>query len=134
MRSTCCTSSARPLWWFERPGVAAERAALSDPAIARRPRVSVRAAGYDESGCERGAIEGCERLGRRGPPLELARAREDRHLVDIDATDEGRPTLKKRQPGDATDPASGDGESSSDGGPPKLKKKTDPAPTPTPTI
>jgi beta-barrel assembly-enhancing protease len=53
---------------------------------------------------------------------------------DIDATDEGRPTLKKRQPGDATDPASGDGESSSDGGPPKLKKKTDPAPTPTPTI
>ena len=53
--------------------------------------------------------------------------------TDFDQADEGRPTLKKRQP-DQADPAGQAGESSStDSGPPKLKKKDDPAPQPTPT-
>jgi predicted Zn-dependent protease len=54
-------------------------------------------------------------------------------VTDFDQADEGRPTLKKRQP-DQADPAGSTGESSStDSGPPKLKKKDDPAPQPTPT-
>ena len=52
---------------------------------------------------------------------------------DIDDGEEGKPTLKRRQPdpvdGDSTD---SDGSSSSSDAPPKLKKKGDPEPSPTP--
>ncbi|HVF46432.1 MAG TPA: M48 family metallopeptidase [Pyrinomonadaceae bacterium] len=51
--------------------------------------------------------------------------------VDYDEADDSKPTLKKRQP-DTADPATKDGESSSDG-PPKLKKANEPEPKPTPT-
>lgn len=52
--------------------------------------------------------------------------------TDFDPTDESRPTLKKRQP-DSTDSTDSVGSSSStDSGPPKLKKK-DPEPQPSPT-
>lgn len=54
-------------------------------------------------------------------------------LNDIDEGDEGRPTLKRRQPdpvdGDSSDPA---GSSSSSDGPPQLKKRGEPEPSPTP--
>lgn len=53
--------------------------------------------------------------------------------TDLDQQDD-KPTLKKRQP-DSADPASTDGDSSSttSDGPPKLKKRDEPAPQPTPT-
>lgn len=52
--------------------------------------------------------------------------------TDFDPTDDTRPTLKKRQP-DSPDSTDTDGTSSStDSGPPKLKKK-DPEPQPSPT-
>jgi predicted Zn-dependent protease len=51
---------------------------------------------------------------------------------DVDDVDNSRPTLKKRQPENPDDPASQTGESSSSGGPPVLKKKTEPEPAPTP--
>ena len=53
---------------------------------------------------------------------------------DVDDTENGRPTLKRRQP-DATDPgdsSSGDSSSSSDG-PPTLKRRGEPEPTPSPS-
>lgn len=54
---------------------------------------------------------------------------------DYDPVDEGRPTLKKRQPEpDPTDPQAGDS-SSNEGGPPKLKKRDaepEAAPSPSP--
>jgi hypothetical protein len=58
-------------------------------------------------------------------------------VSDFDNPEEGRPTLKKRT-GDTTDGdptlSGGTGDSSSsDSGPPKLKKKDDPPPQPTPT-
>jgi predicted Zn-dependent protease len=56
--------------------------------------------------------------------------------TDYDNPDEGRPTLKKRQPEpDSTDTTTGDpsSSSSSDNGPPKLKKRDDPQPAPSPT-
>lgn len=56
--------------------------------------------------------------------------------TDFDQNDDGRPTLKKRQP-DSTDAGNTDNgsssSSSSDSGPPKLKKRDDPDPKPTPT-
>ena len=52
---------------------------------------------------------------------------------DFDQADDGRPSLKKRQP-DAADTTNQDGSSSSSSdGPPKLKKRDDPGPKPTPT-
>ncbi len=59
--------------------------------------------------------------------------------TDIDDTDSGKPTLKRRQPDpDSSDTNTGDSSSSdsSSGGPPKLKKRPGsdpPPPTPTPT-
>lgn len=55
--------------------------------------------------------------------------------TDFDPVDEGRPTLKKRQP-DSTDSTDTDGTSSStDNAPPKLKKKDpEPQPSPSPSI
>ncbi len=59
--------------------------------------------------------------------------------TDLDETDSGRPTLKKRQPEpDSSDSSGGDSSSSdsSSSGPPKLKKRTGsepPPPMPTPT-
>ena len=54
---------------------------------------------------------------------------------DVDDNENGRPTLKRRQP-DASDPgdtsSSGDSSSSSDG-PPTLKRRGDPEPTPSPS-
>ncbi len=56
--------------------------------------------------------------------------------TDYDDAGDAKPTLKKRQP-DSPDPAdTGDGTSTSNDGPPKLKKRTeptDPQPVPTPT-
>ena len=54
--------------------------------------------------------------------------------TDFDQGDDGRPSLKKRQP-DAADQANTDGSSSSSSsdGPPKLKKRDDPDPKPSPT-
>jgi predicted Zn-dependent protease len=53
--------------------------------------------------------------------------------TDYDQTDDSKPTLKKRQP-DANDTTTdGSPGSSSSDGPPKLKKRDEPAPTPTPT-
>lgn len=57
--------------------------------------------------------------------------------TDINEDDDGKPTLKRRQPDpdsttDSTDGDSGSSSSSSDG-PPKLKKRGEPAPTPSPT-
>jgi predicted Zn-dependent protease len=55
---------------------------------------------------------------------------------DIDDTENGRPTLKRRQPdADSTTPDDGAGDSSSDGksAPPKLKKRAEPEPIPTPS-
>lgn len=52
--------------------------------------------------------------------------------IDFDEGEPGRPTLKKRQP-DSPDPASDSDDpssSSSSSGPPKLKKRGEPAPTP----
>lgn len=52
---------------------------------------------------------------------------------DFDQADDGRPSLKKRQP-DAADPINqGGSSSSSSDGPPKLKKRDEPDPKPTPT-
>lgn len=54
---------------------------------------------------------------------------------DFDDEETGRPTLKRRQPDDPNaDPADSDGDSSSsdEGGPPKLQRRGDPAPTPSP--
>lgn len=58
--------------------------------------------------------------------------------TDYDAPDEGRPTLKKRQPdqADPNDTQNGDSSSSpssSDTGPPKLKKRDEQPPTTAPT-
>lgn len=57
--------------------------------------------------------------------------------TDFDQNDDGRPSLKKRQPDAAdssnSDSSSGSSSSSSDSGPPKLKKRDDPDPKPTPT-
>lgn len=53
--------------------------------------------------------------------------------TDYDQGDDGRPTLKKRQP-ESTDPLDTGGESSSKpDGPPQLKKKDQPEPTPIPS-
>jgi len=57
-------------------------------------------------------------------------------VADINDDENGRPTLKKRQPEpDASDPNSGDGgsSSSSSDGPPKLKKKDEPTPQTSPS-
>lgn len=54
--------------------------------------------------------------------------------VDVDDTEVNRPTLKRRQPDSdpsVSDPTSNDNDKT-DGGPPVLKKRTDPTPTPTP--
>src|SRR5207247_2336464 len=52
--------------------------------------------------------------------------------TDYDNPNEGRPTLKKRQPDSADNPDSASPDSgsssSSDSGPPKLKKRDDPQP------
>ena len=53
-------------------------------------------------------------------------------MADINDDGDARPTLKKRQPDAADDPAADGGSSSSDG-PPKLKKRDEPAPVPSPT-
>jgi predicted Zn-dependent protease len=54
--------------------------------------------------------------------------------TDYDNPDEGRPTLKKRQPEpDSTDTATGDSSSSNDNAPPKLKKRDEEQPAPTPS-
>ncbi|MDQ3323889.1 MAG: M48 family metalloprotease, partial [Acidobacteriota bacterium] len=56
---------------------------------------------------------------------------------DIDDTENGRPTLKRRQPdADSTTPDNGASDSSSDGKstPPKLKKRGEPEPTPSPEM
>ena len=55
--------------------------------------------------------------------------------TDYDQADEGRPTLKKRQPDSADSPDSTPGDSSStpDSGPPKLKKRDEPQPAPSPS-
>ncbi|MBK6751964.1 MAG: M48 family metalloprotease [Pyrinomonadaceae bacterium] len=57
---------------------------------------------------------------------------------DYDEAGDAKPTLKKRQPDAATDPSldTGDGTSTSNDGPPKLKKRTeptDPQPSPSPS-
>jgi len=54
--------------------------------------------------------------------------------VDYDQTDESKPTLKKRQP-DSTDPIGTDGDSgsSTSDAPPKLKKRDQPDPLPSPS-
>jgi len=52
--------------------------------------------------------------------------------ADINDDDNSRPTLKRRQP-DATDPGDPDSGTSSSEGPPKLQKKTESAPQPTPS-
>lgn len=53
--------------------------------------------------------------------------------TDFDPADEGRPTLKKRQP-DSTDSTDTDSGSSSSDAPPKLKKKdVEPQPSPSPS-
>lgn len=70
----------------------------------------------------------------KGHLLKLTNARAG-VSVDFDQTDDSKPTLKKRQP-DSPDPVTPDGESSStDGGPPKLKKRDqgEPQPSPSPT-
>ena len=52
---------------------------------------------------------------------------------DFDQADDGRPSLKKRQP-DAADPTNQGGSSSSSSeGPPRPKKRDEPDPKPTPT-
>ncbi|HTK27427.1 MAG TPA: M48 family metallopeptidase [Pyrinomonadaceae bacterium] len=55
--------------------------------------------------------------------------------TDINEDDNGKPTLKRREPEpDSTDSTGGDSSSSSSSdGPPKLKKRGDPEPTPSPT-
>lgn len=53
--------------------------------------------------------------------------------VDYDQTDDSKPTLKKRQPESTDSTANGDGDSSSSGGPPKLKKRDEPTPAASPT-
>jgi predicted Zn-dependent protease len=54
--------------------------------------------------------------------------------VDYDQADDSKPTLKKRQPEGADAPVlSGDGDSSSSSGPPKLKKRDEPTAVPSPT-
>lgn len=70
----------------------------------------------------------------RGYLLKITNARAG-VSTDFDPTDEGRPTLKKRQP-DSPDSTDTDGSSSStDSGPPKLKKKdVEPQPSPTPQL
>lgn len=62
----------------------------------------------------------------------LMRISNARAGVSVDEPDEenGRPTLKRRQP--ETESSSGGAEAASDDGPPKLKKRSDPEPTPTP--
>ncbi len=53
-------------------------------------------------------------------------------VTDYDQTDDSKPTLKKRQPEGSEAPVlNGDGSSSSEG-PPKLKKRGEPDPMPTP--
>lgn len=52
---------------------------------------------------------------------------------DVDETDPGRPTLKKRQPDPADAGNDGDSTSTPDSGPPKLKKRDDPTPVPSPS-
>ncbi len=53
--------------------------------------------------------------------------------VDYDQTDDSKPTLKKRQP-ESNDPIGSDGESSSTpDAPPKLKKRDEPTPQPSPS-
>lgn len=56
--------------------------------------------------------------------------------MDVDDSDPGKPTLKRRQP-DSVDTGDDDSGSSSSDGPPQLKRKTekaeDPKPTPTPS-
>ena len=51
--------------------------------------------------------------------------------TDYDETENGRPTLKRRQP-ESTDPADPSSDSSSSDGPPQLKRRGDPQPSPTP--
>lgn len=54
-------------------------------------------------------------------------------VADIDETDDSRPTLKKRQPGETDSSDSGESSSSPDDGPPKLKKRdVEPQPSPSP--
>jgi hypothetical protein len=53
---------------------------------------------------------------------------------DIDDTENGRPTLKRRQPEpDSSDSTGDDNSSSSSDGPPQLKKRNEPGATPSPT-
>ncbi len=54
-------------------------------------------------------------------------------INDFDPVDDSRPTLKKRQPDDPNSTSNDPGSSSSDG-PPKLKKRDQPEPQPTPTL
>ena len=55
-------------------------------------------------------------------------------IGDLDDADEpGRPTLKRRQPTpDSTDDTNGTSDSNDDGAPPKLKRRGEPQPTPSP--
>lgn len=53
-------------------------------------------------------------------------------IADIDETDDSRPTLKKRQPDAPELSTSGESSSSSDDRPPKLKKRGEPEPSPSP--
>lgn len=48
---------------------------------------------------------------------------------DIDAVEDGRPTLKRRQPEDETTTPSDSAEPAKDSGPPKLKRRNDPTTT-----
>ncbi len=55
-------------------------------------------------------------------------------VTDYDNPDDSKPTLKKRQPGGSDGPVlDGDTGSSSSDGPPKLKKRDEPDPKPTPS-
>lgn len=51
---------------------------------------------------------------------------------DFDDEENGKPTLKRRQPEPTDNPSDTPGESSSSDKPPQLKKKNEPQPTPTP--
>jgi beta-barrel assembly-enhancing protease len=68
----------------------------------------------------------------KGHLLKLTNARAG-VVTDYDQTDDSKPSLKKRQP-DAPEltPADGDSSSSAPDGPPKLKKRTEPDPSPSP--
>lgn len=70
----------------------------------------------------------------KGHLLKITNARAG-VVTDYDQTDDSKPTLKKRQPEGSEAPVTnGEPGSSSSDGPPKLKKRDQPDPQPTPTL